>query len=100
MAPPCPLAVHYAQRGAHSAAGGFHGHGERHLLLVAHDGYAESLLGLQAAQGAGELGAAVTLESSTLVITSPALIPAFSAAEPFFTDRTRTPSCTPKKSAS
>ena len=41
-----------------------------------------------------------TLASSTRVITSPALIPAFSAAEPFDTDRTSTPSFTPKYSAS
>jgi hypothetical protein len=40
-------------------------------------------------------GAATGL-SSTLRITSPALIPAFSAAEPRITDRTKTPSFTPK----
>src|SRR5262249_35890656 len=41
----------------------------------------------------------LTRESSTFVITSPALIPAFSAAEPLRTERTRTPSATPKNSA-
>ena len=41
-----------------------------------------------------------TLSSSTFTITSPALMPAFSAAEFLLTDFTSTPSFTPKNSAS
>src|ERR1017187_8109151 len=51
------LAVLFQQGGADRAAGGFHGHRQRHLFPVPHHGDAESLLGLQAAQDARNLGA-------------------------------------------